>query len=527
MARYDVCKLLAGAYKSAEEITLGRRALNLNQSQEKAVNILLDVLKLRSSTPLGGVQGPPGTGKTTVVESFVYNGVSDEIYNIDGIIVYIAPTNHLAAQAFERVVAALLARGYTFNDIIYITRLYGSKITVRNCAKIFEQEKIEAGFLNDSDVKQVVYGYIDPDIVKIVFATEYQRVSGRFTKKPGRIYLIVDEASKSPYYRAFISVADVIMRYEDYPHTLVALGDPEQAITVPEAFKIRNIPLLMPKIKQLLEENNMRDYFVMLDTTYRLPKPSEEPISYGFYEDKLRAYEPASFRLRELSSLFEDLRSRAESLIRRAIGWNTRLERVFYSIYDAVSTFRPLVIMKTHMFRSESTATTYDKTRTNLGILASLVLEAFLTEAERTGSYQHSQVMVTAPYSDIVTNVSFNYRQRFGYLTRQPRVTTVHAVIGGEADFVVTILGKEYSGSSYSYYWRSDSAYQTMYFSEPQVLNVQLSRHHKLLVVIGDIDRLASARHINRHTSRKLSGTAQRLLDLAKSEKAIIINMKT
>ncbi len=526
MARYDVCTLLANAYYYAEQLKTGKKTLSLNASQEKAVDILLDILKLRSKIPLGGVQGPPGTGKTTVVESFIYNGVSDEIYNIDGIIVYIAPTNHLAAQAFERVVAALLARDYTFNDITDIVRLFGSKITAKNCAKIFKQQRIDIFPSSDSAVKQMVYGNVDPDIVKIVFATEYQRVSGRFTRKPSKIYLIVDEASKSPYYRAFISLADAIIRYEDYPYTLIALGDPEQAITVPEAFRIRNVPLLMPKIKHLLEENNIKDRFVMLDTTYRLPKPSEEPISHGFYEDRLHAYEPATFRLKEISELFEDLRSRAESLIRSNVGWSIRLEKVFNSIYDAITTCRPIVIMKTSTFRSESTATTYDNARTNLGILASLVIEAFITEAERTGSYSPSQVMVTAPYSDIVTNVSFNYRQRFGHLTKQPRVATVHAVIGGEADFVVTILGKEYPGSGSSYYLRSDDVYKTIYFNEPQVLNVQLSRHHKLLVVIGAIDKLA-ARYPNHYISKRISGTAQKLLDLAMSDEAIIVNMKS
>lgn len=199
--------------------------------------------------------------------------------------------------------------------------------------------------------------------------------------------------------------------------------------------------------------------------------------------------------------------------------------KIFDSIYDTVTTHRPVVILKTGTFRSESIATTYDKTRTKLGMLASLVLEAFLTEAERTGSYLPSQVMVTAPYSDIVTNVSFNYRHRFGGLTKQPRVATVHAVIGGEADFVVTILGKEYSGSSSTYYWKPDDAYRTMYFSEPQVLNVQLSRHHKLLVIIGDVHKLAT-HHSNRYVGRRISGTAKKLLELASSKEAILVDMK-
>ncbi len=522
--RYEVCSLLANAYLYAQRLKTGGKTINLNPSQEKAVNILLEVLRHQSKVPIGGVQGPPGTGKTTVIESFIYHGVSDYVQDIEGVIVYIAPTNHLAAQAFERVVAVLLARDYTFRDIISIARLYGSKITVKNCTKIFKQFKIGTQAPSSKEAKQIIYDNVDPDTVKIVFATEYQRVSGRLTRKPDKIYLIVDEASKSPYYRAFISVADAIIRFQDYPYTLVALGDPEQAITVPEAFRIRRVPLLMRKIGQILEENGIQDKYVMLDTTYRLPKPSEEPISHGFYDDRLHAHEPASFRLKEVGELFQDMRGRAEALIRNHVGWTGRLEKIFNAIYDAATTHRPIIILQTPYFKSESIAATYDKTRANLGILASLVIEAFITEAERAGSYSIPTTMVTAPYSDIVTNISFNYRQKFGSITRQPRAATVHAVIGGESDFIVTILGKEYSGSTIQSYWRPDDEYKTMYFKEPQVLNVQLSRHHKLLIIIGAVDKLASCRS-DPYTCKRISGTAQKLLDLSQTGEAITINM--
>lgn len=525
MARYNVCELLAEARRCAEEARSGRRVLRLNSSQQKAVDILVRVMKGSAKAPLGGVQGPPGTGKTSVVESFVHDHMADMLNDmLDELVIYIAPTNHLVAQAFERVVAALLARGYTLRDIVDRARVYGSKVTVRDCEKVFRAKGVDESPPSETALKSMVYGPVDPAVVRIVFATEYQRVSGRFTSKPGRIHLVVDEASKSPYYRAFISIADAIMRYSDYPASLVVLGDPEQAITVPETFRAQRVSLLMNKVMYLVRQHGLeRDNFVMLDTTYRLPGPSEQPISHGFYDDRLRAYEPARWRLRSLRELFEDTRTRVERMLRSTVSWSTELDKLFNAVYEAVTSEKPLVVVETGEFSAPRTASTYDKRRTKLGLEVSLILQAYARAARELGSYAEFSTMVIAPYSDIVTNVAFNFKHSYGQYFEPPLSATVQAVIGGEADAVVAILGKEYSGRSDYDPWVDDNFYQTMYYNEPQVLNVQLSRHHKLMVVIGAVRKLARAG--GSWAGRRLSRTAQKMLELAERGDAVWVRL--
>ena len=527
MARYNVCELLAEAWQRAEEARATGQSLRLNTSQQRAVDILVRVLKGTAKAPLGGVQGPPGTGKTSVVESFVHDHMSDMLGALsDGreLVIYIAPTNHLAAQAFERVVAALLLKGFTLRDIVDEVRVYGSKIVARDCEKIFRAKRIDERPPTDSAVKTVVHGAVDPAVVRIVFATEYQRVSGRFTDRPGRIHLVVDEASKSPYYRAFISIADHIMRYSDYPASLVVLGDPEQAITVPEAFRAQRVSLLMNKVMQLVHQYGLeRDNFVMLDTTYRLPEPSEQPISHGFYNGMLRAYEHAQWRLRGLRELFEDARNRVENMLRSIVSWSTEREQLFNAIYEAVTSEKPLVLIETRPFRASRAASTYDGRRAKLGLEVSLILQAYAKAARELGSYTEPSTMVIAPYSDIVTNVAFNFRHRYGQYLEPPRSSTVQAVIGGEADTVVAILGKEYSGRSEYDPWVDDNFYQTMYYNEPQVLNVQLSRHYKLMIVIGSVNRLAMAG--TGWAGRRLSRTARKMQELAEQGSAVKVRL--
>ncbi len=525
MARYNVCELLASAWRRAEATRSGGRVLRLNASQQKAVEILVRVLKGSAKAPLGGVQGPPGTGKTSVVESFVHDHMADMLEDmVDELVIYVAPTNHLVAQAFERVIAALLTRGYTIRDIVDHVRVYGSKMTVRDCEKIFRARSVDEAPPNEASVKRVIYGSVDPGVVRVVFATEYQRVSGRFTSQPDRIHLVVDEASKSPYYRAFISIADAIMRYSDYPASLVALGDPEQAITVPEAFRAQRVSLLMNKVMSLVRQHGLeRDNFVMLDTTYRLPGPSEQPISHGFYDDRLRAYEPARWRLRSLHELFEDARAKVEQMLRSMVSWSTELDKLFNAVYEAVTSEKPMVIVETGRFTSSRMASTYDPRRTKLGLEVSLILQAYARAARELGSYMEPSTMVIAPYSDIATNVAFNFRHSYGRYLEPPLSATVQAVIGGEADAVVAILGKEYSGRSEHEPWVDDSFYQTMYYNEPQVLNVQLSRHHKLMIVIGAVGQLAAAR--GGWAGRRLSRTAQKMQELAESGAAVHVKL--
>lgn len=518
MVEFDVCESLSRALSLARRINMG--ALQLNPSQQKAVNILLSVLNLRSEVPLGGIQGPPGTGKTAVVEGFVHQMSSKDLREMDGLLIYVAPTNYLVMQAFERVVAMLIAKGYTLSDVVEMVKLFGYKITAEaSCSKVLEWREI-GSVPSDAAVKGIVGGKIDPSKVKLVFTTEYQRVSAEFTQRPRRIFLVVDEASKSPFYRPFISLADGIMRYKDYPYALVALGDPEQAITISKGLKMEKVPLLMEKIKNILSEKYSKNY-IMLDTTYRLPKPSEEPISYGFYEGKLRAFEAAESRLKTLEEIVNDLRTRAKERIGQVFAFNSTLQTVFDNICEAVTTYKPIVLVPTSDFKPQHRdASTLDLYRIDIGLKAAIVLGAFIAAAKEAGSYQVPTMMVTAPYSDMVVNASYLWKTRLSGASskiERPRFATVQSVIGGEADIVITMLGKEYL-TKQDYY--ENNEHLTIYFNEPQVLNVQLSRHRELLVVIGNIDRLASYRYY-----KKLSSTAEKLSELAASEKAIKINI--
>ncbi|KSW12187.1 hypothetical protein CF15_05350 [Pyrodictium occultum] len=517
--------MLANALKTTRAIGVDA----LNSSQRRAVSIIEEIFRGRAKAPLAGIQGPPGTGKTSVVEAFAKDYVADWIGDHVGeVIIYVAPTNHLAAQAFERVASALLARGYTLRDIISMVRVYGSKITVKDCGKVLKSLTGKSGGLSEELLKDITYGPVDPHIVRIVFTTEYQRVSGRFTSKPERVHLIVDEASKTPFYRPFITIVDSIMRYKDYAASMSVLGDPEQAITIPEVFRLRSVDLLMDKVMRLLKKNDlMKSNFVMLDTTYRLPGPSEKPISHGFYDDKLQAFMPAKQRLKDLRDLFIDLAGKVRSKLEIEASWGSRMDRLFGAIYNAASSGVPLVVVETPKFRGESYASTYDAERARLALHASLIFGLYARLARETGEYPIPSIMAIAPYSDIEANIAFNFKRLYGNIAEPPMSATVHAVIGGEADIVVSVLGKEYDTARGGYVG-SDDLYSTVYYNEPQVLNVQLSRHYRMMVVIGSTRQLASA-HSYRTRGRgvrevgKIARTASMMKRLVDDGKAIEI----
>jgi hypothetical protein len=70
-------------------------------------------------------------------------------------------------------------------------------------------------------------------------------------------------------------------------------------------------------------------------------------------------------------------------------------------------------------------------------------------------------------------------------LKRRIRVSTIHSALGSEADIIVAVLGKEYKGK--------EEDKMTIYFQTPELINVQFSRHRRMLVIIGNIEKLANA----------------------------------
>ncbi|MCE4610568.1 MAG: AAA domain-containing protein [Desulfurococcales archaeon] len=499
MARIQLCEALQRVVGLLSN--RGRR-LDLNESQNRALNLMRRAVEGSVEVPLGAIQGPPGTGKTSVVEAFAERVLSrflDDIASKE-IVIYVAPTNHLAVEAFTRISYALLAKGlFSVRDILDMTRVYGYKISPGDCKGL---ERLHG--ITEDMVRQVLQGYIEPGTVKLVFTTEFQRVSGRFRDKPDRVHLIVDEASKSPYFRAFLPMADYIMRYEGYPGSLVALGDPEQAIAVPEEFR-RDVPLLMNKVIKLLDKGGLKDSnYVFLDTTYRLPNPSEEPISKGFYDGKLRAFYTSSYKLREMRYVFEDERRKVLGELNKLKSLDKETQLVHEALYNAVTSSSPIVILDTGKFTPISrraVISTYDAVRARVSAKASLILQLY-------GVRGGFDVMAISPYSDMASNIQYLLASKYGSLIKTPPLSlTVHSVIGGEADAIVAVLGKEYPSSRGFNLFLDDGAYQTIYFNEPQVLNVQLSRHRRLMVVVGHLDGLTEPRRPRQW--KKLSTTAE------------------
>lgn len=473
--------------KDALRIAEREKQWELLEAQRKAVRLMNKTVE--GDISLAAVQGPPGTGKTSVVESFARDKLADFIVSENReLVVYVAPTNHLVFEAFRRVSAQLLKSGYDLRSLLKSIRVYGSKI------KPFKSESSRIGDVEATEIKQLVSD-IDQD-VKIVFATEFQRLSSRLADYvPNKTHIVADEASKSPFFRIFLSLAEKIAREpeEYYPHSLMVLGDPQQAITVPEEYKIIKVPILMKFVQKILRSRNLDDYWVMLNTTFRLPNPSEDPISYGFYDGQLTARYFAKERMKELRDEILDNFTRITHILKQInLGSHSEVEKIAYSIEEALSSNSPIVFIDSRPFRRGDT---FDPDRVKLATIASAIFQV----ANKICQFGHS-VTVTAPYSDVVNSVSFRFR-RIGI--PGPNVATVQAIIGGESDVIIAPLGKEWAPDTVI-----DQSLTTIYHREPEILNVQLSRHRAMMILIGNFEKLMKSR------DQKIKKTALKLSEL-------------
>ena len=521
------------AIKRAYVMSQQEWSVVITERQNEAVNLLVESLK--GNVALGAVQGPPGTGKTSVVELSSHQ-IMDSILNSSEriLIVYVAPTNHLVVEAFTRVVYQLFRLGFNLSQILQMTRIYGSRIQPCSSKKGIE---IEGKRIDCNHFKELT-GIIDPEHVRLVFATEYQRIASKILKKPDEIRYVVDEASRTPYFRVFIGLARKIVKEPEayYPQSLIVLGDPKQAITVQEELKTYRIPLLMRYVEDRLKRlghDYYRKYYIRLNITFRLPAPTELPISYGFYDGDLRAYEDFKSRYSQYiegyigGQTFEIVRMK---LSRMGIDIHNRLvQTVFNTLEEALSTKCPIVVFNTRAFPFGDT---FESSRAKISYLSSLYLSTLLNLRGMAG--QPLKVGVTAPYSDLVNSVSYGVMRKLGPAKMRSNIiaTTVQSIIGGEADIIVTMLGKERTPSSwsiaYGYPTGYDALYETMYFREYQVLNVQLSRHRLLLTMVGDMRSLKNTaerlkvRRVYRESAQSISCVVKTVNSLAEQGAALI-----
>lgn len=468
-----------------------------------------------SDIPLATIQGPPGSGKTFITELLAEDYIAEELLSTRDLVFYVAPTNELVMQACIRVLARIFRklaptveeRCRWVRDIPELVRVLGYKITSN-------RRMVLGGVCGEGiNVSKMVDLKIDEN-VKLVFLTEFQRPYIKDSmEKAGRegkrdIKIIVDEASKSPYFRFFIPIVRRIVssNYSDYPVALVVLGDPEQAITISEYG--RDI-LLMNVVKKKLDEMQIENHFNMLDVTFRLPKPSHEPISYGYYDGRLNAVTDGLSRLGNF-----DFNSRRvlELLNRYEDVSKTDLQKVVYAIEDAISSKTPIIVLDTDKFNEGDTL---DPKRAKLGFYASLALSVWLSDLSLNPK---DNVAVTSIYSDMPLSVRYAIGRR-----GLPSIDTltVQSMIGGERRFIVTMLGKEYISDI-------TEQYTTLYAREPELLNVQLSRHSGLLTMIGCVDYLSKfASERSKLGYEKIANTANKLMDLISNGEAIYECFKT
>jgi len=482
------------------EVPRWRLDLSRFPAYNDSYRLAYQALRLDLDVPLAAVQGPPGSGKTYIVELLAEDYMVNQLLELNELVFYIAPTNELVFDACVRVLAAIFrkvapdpgercrwARGIP--DVVRVLG-YRIKSSRRPALQGICGDGIEAAKMVDLKIDENV---------RLVFSTEFQRPYIEGGKRPVKV--IVDESSKSPYFRALIPMVRRIAasQYRDFPEALVALGDPQQAISITEYG--RDI-LLMNVVKRKLRERGLEYLYKLLDVTFRLPEPSHEPISAGYYGGLLKALEDGSRRLSRFNFDSRNVLTQMNKYINVS---KAEVQRVVSLLEDAINSKIPLAVLDVDAFKSGDTL---DETRAKLGFYATLAL--YLWSKGLGGGLG---LAATSIYTDMSWSIDFQMgRLRLGFDSSY----TVQAMIGGEQDFVVTMLGKEYAASNLA------EMFATLYAREPELLNVQLSRHRRLLVAIGCVECLKnfSLRRGGIYDER-ISDTGKKMMELIEGGRAV------
>jgi hypothetical protein len=453
---------------------------------------------------LAAVQGPPGTGKTTIyVEIFKRIIEKADLFKKD-IVVYIAPTNQLVLETFERFTRILFDQFKELDKVLayitYNTRVYGSKVAAVRDEDISRLKDLNLlgykdAILGLERVKWIAKVPEEDDLRKrglpsgpmFIFTTEWQQISLQ-TPSERNIKILVDEASRSPLHRPFITLArEIAKRMAKRERVniplLSVIGDPEQAISLEDEYKVRKEHfLVMNAAVKLLRSLGLEDEaFEFLEYTKRLPHPSEEPISEGYYDGKLKSLKDAKNALKVFDP--EGVKKACDK-IRLAVPHGVLVDRVCNVVETIVSSRTPIGVVSTRSFPAGDT---FEPERVRVASLLSAIFSLMLIYQGSEGNFTVSAV---SPYLDLALGVQSYYVRRFvssvdelrSRIAWMPGSTTVHSMLGGEADIIISILGKEWVGGS--------DPYSTIYFNEPELLNVQFSRQKRIMVIIGDVKLL-------------------------------------
>lgn len=461
--------------------------VNLDSAQLKGVRNIINALK---SGGLSVGIGPPGTGKT-VVFNITHFDIVDHM-DKNEIILYVAPTNRLVEECSLRTAALLLLKGYTMSDLRNILRIYGSR---------FKPDKLH-------------------EDVKIVFTTPYQPGALKYLLKiKNTVHLMIDEASTTPLHGPFIEIAMTMAeairkKRVEWLRSFSVIGDPMQAIveeyTFPEKLKYLIVGRLLTKplppyeldvIKQdpaLIFQyapdhfNALGVKYFFLDKTYRIPNPSELIVSEPFYHGLLKGVPSCKERLRDIKDEKQDIISIIRSkrrllkdpIINTAVNALDSQIPVIY-IKDRGPSYAYKIPIRGEIYSPKRRPAEIDELDIVRARLAAEIA-AFLCATTQ----DNIKIEVLTPYIEMKTQIQLYLREIFSEkstmnIEHRLRTSTIHSALGSEADVVVVTMGKEYRGKS------EDEFTRTIYFHTPELVNIQFSRHRRLLVIIGDIERLA------------------------------------
>ena len=240
----------------------------------------------------------------------------------------------------------------------------------------------------------------------------------------------------------------------------------------------------------------------ILDITYRLPSPSEQPISCGFYNAVLRS----RFRA---SEVLEGIWN--QNQVRQLTSNDETFKKVTDILEDAITTDRPIIYVHAtdRWPYDDYPGELYDQKRALIGLYYATALACITGES----------VSVITTYSDQAHHMKNLFNHNFRTLTTEEvkvNFLTTHKALGSEDKHIIAILGKEYHPSTIL----SD---ETIYYAEPEVFNVQLSRHRKTLVVVGNLQRMINTiskiHSLFGHRSyQNLKITAEQILNLCGAE---------
>lgn len=448
--------------------------INLEGTAKDAMDLISNSIK---NNRLAIVQGPPGTGKTTlyysVIENFLKNGLDE-----NEVIVYTAPSNRLVADMLKRICKLFPDKNIFLEQV----RVYGSQFNYTN----FEP-------LRGPITKEV----------KLVITTDYQRIffSREFKSKDylSRFHMLIDEASRSPLHREFTPIAEELLRSgKQILGSLNVIGDPMQAISLTEFYRIsRREYLLMEKILMKLMENDHPDlykdiinkkidlmeaiyqnppksFYKFLDTTRRLPTPTEEIISNAYYGGLLKSAIDGENVIKEIEHNYD------REILNKLK--NEQELRIFAENIEKVITTERIGVyhhVRQKFAYNDPEYDLYDDIRAKIAASYAIILAA-ATKKHTTiiSPYVDMSIQTKLLISSLIN--TYNLRE----LNELIDVTTVQSMLGGEDYNIIAILGKEHATQIY------DEPLYTIYFNEPELLNVQFSRHKGIFIIVGNLGRL-------------------------------------